>query len=307
MPLSSDPSRVRTRNRLLATALGASALLHIAGAGIWLLLTPTTRVVPPLPAIEYEVREIVPIPEITLRPDAEFGEAEAGSGGTPAGPSSAPEVALPEARSQTVTPDAPVVSSTPDAPQVAVSRGAPVASRTPDALPAAGPARSSATLPGAGGPTSGPPGGGAGTGSGSGGSGGGTGGGAGTGSGTGDGAGAGDGGTGGERFVERPERSPRSTGTQFPVYPDAARRAGVRARVRGRVLVKSGGQGVSVEVVERTLIDRRGREQVVARLPYGLEESALTAARNTQYAPARDAGENVRAYGTVTILIGTDS
>ncbi|HEX9952397.1 MAG TPA: hypothetical protein VGB53_11555, partial [Rubricoccaceae bacterium] len=97
---------------------------------------------------------------------------------------------------------------------------------------------------------------------------------------------------------------PRSNGIQFAVYPDAARRAGVRSRSRVRVLVGADNSAVRVEIVERTLIDRRGREQIVAVLPYGMEEATLAAARETGFSAGRDGGERVRSYANVTISIG---
>ena len=301
---SLDPSRVRARNRRLGAALAVSAALHVAFVGLWLWATPAVPEVPVLPVVEYAVSDVVAIPEVAMLPDAEFGEtpSEAGGGAAPGQPDRPPAEPPPAM-------EAPAI--------VAPSRAAPTG--TNEAVSRAGPARSSAVTPSAtapdeaprmaspGAPTSGPPGGvpgGRGT-AGSGGTPGGSGTGAGSGAGTGQGDGPGGPGAG-DRFVERPEQSPRSNGLAFAVYPEEARRAGVKARARVRVLVGSDRRALSVEIVERTLIDRRGREQAVATLPYGMEEAVLTAARGTGFSAARDGGEVVRAYANVTISIGVD-
>ena len=111
---------------------------------------------------------------------------------------------------------------------------------------------------------------------------------------------------GGERFVERPEQSPRSNGLQFPVYPAEARRAGVRARARVRVLVGADDRTVS----------RRDRRADADRPPRARDErrgasprhgaGALDAARQHEFAAARDGGERVRSYANIVIQIGVD-
>ncbi len=300
---SLDPTRVRARHRRLGTALAASAALHVVAVSLWLWATPAVPVTPVLPIVEYAVSDVVPIPEVELLPDAAFGEtpSTAGGGAAPGRADQPPSEPPPKT----------------EAPAVAVpDRVTPQSTAEP--VSRAGPARSSAVVPaataaevprmaGPGAPTSGPPGGvpgGRGT-AGNGGTPGGSG--TGPGSGAGSGAGDGPGGPGaGERFVERPEQSPRSNGLAFPVYPEEARRAGVKGRAVIRVLVGADRRALSVEIVERTLIDRRGREQAVARLPYGMEEALLTAARGTGFSAARDGGQPVRAYANVTLSIGVD-
>lgn len=299
MLASHDPARIRAAHRRLAVALGASAALHVAVAAIWLATRPDDAPPPTLPILEYAVSDVVAAPEVEVLPDAVFDDRPdpgAPAGGGAALPDDTPPPSAGAAAAVPATPAAPeadalsrtgVARST--APSVASARPAPV----PD-------------VPGA--PTSGPPAIGApgGTGSVPGGasvgSGPGTGGGA--GGGTGGTGGGGDGGTG--RLVERPEQSPRVDRVALPSYPDAARRAGVGARVRVRVLVGSGGEVVGVEVVERTLVERRGRERSVAALPFGLEESFVEAARRSRFRAARDDGATVRAYAVITLSVGTE-
>ena len=284
--------------------------LHVAAVAVWAAASPAVPEVVPLPIVEYDVREILPVPDVAMRPDAEMAEAAVSAGGgAPASPPPGQTAPPAEARAA----DDAIPRRAEAAPLPATSRPAPAAtSRSGVAVPAARPTPSrpaAPVMPAPGGPASAPPGiASAGVPGGSGGAPGGTGnpGGAGGGGGGGSGAGTGGGAGGGERFVERPEQSPRSNGLAFVVYPAEARRAGVRARSRVRVLIGADNSTVRVEIVERTLIDRRGREQTVAVLPYGMEEATLAAARETGFAAARDGGERVRSYANITISIGVD-
>ncbi len=104
-----------------------------------------------------------------------------------------------------------------------------------------------------------------------------------------------------ERIVERPARSPRRIHAPLPVYPDAARREGIRARVRVRVLVAETGGVLDAEIVGRETLDRRDQPTAVASLPYGMDDAALVAARTVRFVPAQDGGERVRAWTVVTL------
>ncbi len=104
-----------------------------------------------------------------------------------------------------------------------------------------------------------------------------------------------------DRIVERPERSPRLVRASLPVYPPQAQREGVRARATVRVLISEGGQVTEATITERVLIGRGDEETVVSSLPYGLETAALDAARRHLFRPARDDGERVRAYATISL------
>ncbi len=104
-----------------------------------------------------------------------------------------------------------------------------------------------------------------------------------------------------ERIVERPARSPRPTRIPLPVYPEAARRDGIRARVRVRVLVAETGGVLSAEVVGREVLDRRDQPTAVPSLPHGMDDAALAAARTVRFVPAQDDGERVRAPTVITL------
>lgn len=101
--------------------------------------------------------------------------------------------------------------------------------------------------------------------------------------------------------MERPQRSPRIVRTSPPVCPAEVSRDKVTVRARVRVLVSQGGQVEEAEIVERTVTDRRDREQTVAALPYGLDAAVLDAARRHLFRPARDDDQRVRSYTTITL------
>lgn len=105
-----------------------------------------------------------------------------------------------------------------------------------------------------------------------------------------------------DRIVERPTRSPRQRRVPLPSYPEAARRDGIRARVRVRVLVSETGRVLSAEVTDRFLVDRRDDETPVASLPYDMDAAALDAARRSSFQAAREGDERVRAYATITLV-----
>ena len=89
--------------------------------------------------------------------------------------------------------------------------------------------------------------------------------------------------------------------TSPPVCPADVRRDGVNVSARIRVLVSQGGQVEDAEIVERTVTDRRDRQETVSSLPYGLDAAMLDAARRHLFRPARDADQQVRSYTTVTV------
>lgn len=130
----------------------------------------------------------------------------------------------------------------------------------------------------------------------------------GTGRGTGSGAGTDDGegdGSGDPApLVERPDRSPVPVRFSEPAYPPEARREGVRARVRIRVLVDERGRVEEARIVERVRLGRGDREEPAASLPHGMDEAALDAARRYQFRPAQADGRRVRSYTTITCSFG---
>ena len=105
-------------------------------------------------------------------------------------------------------------------------------------------------------------------------------------------------------LVQSPDRSPVTIRFSQPTYPDAARREGIRARVRVEVLVDERGRVMETRIAERILIGNNEREERVSSLPYGLDSAALEAARRSQFRPARHNGQAVRSYTTITCNFG---
>lgn len=81
-----------------------------------------------------------------------------------------------------------------------------------------------------------------------------------------------------------------------PLYPSGAEKKNIRALITIRVRVDENGQVTDAEVVDRFLLDKNDNQTAVAVVGYGLEESALEAAKKTLFRPARKNGERVAGY-----------
>lgn len=104
--------------------------------------------------------------------------------------------------------------------------------------------------------------------------------------------------------VRDPDRAPFQVGPVLPVYPDAALREGIRARIRVEVLVDVRGRVLDARIVERIRLGRGDREEPVSTLPHGMDEAALAAARASRFRPARKDGQAVSSYATITLSFG---
>lgn len=100
-----------------------------------------------------------------------------------------------------------------------------------------------------------------------------------------------------------PAEPPRRLSIVEASYPREARRRDVRARVLVRVRVGSDGRVREARIVRRVLLEDDG-ERTVEALGYGLDRSALDAARRTLFIPARAAGEPVESWHTIPIGFG---
>ena len=89
-----------------------------------------------------------------------------------------------------------------------------------------------------------------------------------------------------------------------PRYPSAARDKRVRARVRIEVAVTEEGRVQNATVVERWRVSENGQARPVARLGYGLESAALSAARRSLFRPAHHDGRPVATRTTLTFTFG---
>jgi hypothetical protein len=264
--------------------------LHALVFGLWGALDP--RGLDELPPIEpYVSLELTPVPLTSIATEPP------GGGGSPPPAEETPPDQVPA--TPTLVPERPdpAMETQPVVPLVPALQPPPLTTVHP-ATPLPGRPAAPGTRPGTGT-------GGTGTGDGAG---------DGPGAGRGDGAGAGDGdGDGrGAPIVRDPDRAPFQVGQVLPVWPEEAERADYRARVRVEVVVSAEVDGSTrlarvvevVRVVERMRLGRGEREEPVASLPFGMEEEALRAARLARFRPARQDGQAVPSYGTVTVLFG---
>jgi len=90
-----------------------------------------------------------------------------------------------------------------------------------------------------------------------------------------------------------------------PEYTREARKKKIRAEVVVEVLVDERGRVKEARVLERFLLGKDDTEkEPVQSLGYGLEEAALAAAGNWMFRPARQNGQAVRSYTTLTFSFG---
>ncbi len=117
-------------------------------------------------------------------------------------------------------------------------------------------------------------------------------------------------GTAGEDSLESPGdtvrgQPPRPARLVEPNYTAEARDAGVRARIVVEVLVNPEGYVEERRIVQRHVVDEGGRTlEPVEEVGYGLEEAALTAAKDWRFRPGRRNGEAVSTYTQVTFSFG---
>lgn len=111
---------------------------------------------------------------------------------------------------------------------------------------------------------------------------------------------------GGSATGTRPDSGPRPVRIVEPEYTAEARRRKVRAEVIVEVLVDTRGRVTTSRISERFLVrdsDTGARESVPA-LGYGLEESAVAAAGQWTFRPARQDGRVVESWTTITFTFG---
>ena len=90
-----------------------------------------------------------------------------------------------------------------------------------------------------------------------------------------------------------------------PEWPREARRKRIRADVLVEVLVDEKGLVREAKVVERFLYQGDSdQKEEVPELKYGLEEAAVAAAKRWMFQPARQDGNPVKSYKTITFSFG---
>lgn len=103
----------------------------------------------------------------------------------------------------------------------------------------------------------------------------------------------------------QPDTNARLFRAVQPEYPSAARDNSVRARVQVAVRITEKGQVQEASIRKRWLLSTEGHAEPVAKLEYGLEEAALSAARQSLFRPARADGHPVGTETTLTFEFGT--
>ncbi len=97
---------------------------------------------------------------------------------------------------------------------------------------------------------------------------------------------------------------PRPVRIVEPQYTREAQRRKIRAEVVVEVLVDERGQVSTARVIERFLLDKDEKREVVGELGFGLEESAIDAARRCLFRPARYGGRPVSGSKTLRFSFG---
>ena len=83
------------------------------------------------------------------------------------------------------------------------------------------------------------------------------------------------------------------------------KRKKVRAEVVVEALVDKRGRVQDVKIVERYLLGKKPEDrESVDMIGYGLEESAMDAARKWMFRPARDKGQAVSSYYVFSLKVG---
>ncbi len=109
----------------------------------------------------------------------------------------------------------------------------------------------------------------------------------------------------GNSTAARADRGPSPVRIVTPIYTRDAKRRNIRAEIVLEVLVNERGRVLSTRIVGRYLLSKDGVErEVVSAVGYGLEESAITAAKSHTFRAAWENGKRVQSYTTLTFKFG---
>ena len=104
---------------------------------------------------------------------------------------------------------------------------------------------------------------------------------------------------------QAPEVGPKPLRFVEPEYSRAARRKKVRAEIIVEVLVDEKGLVREAKILERFLYNNDTNEkEIVNGIEYGLEEAALSAAKRWMFQPAKNKGQAVSSFKTLTFSFG---
>ncbi|MCB0719159.1 MAG: energy transducer TonB [Bacteroidetes bacterium] len=100
--------------------------------------------------------------------------------------------------------------------------------------------------------------------------------------------------------------SARAVRIVAPTRSREAEKRKIKAEIKVEILVGTKGEVLEVKVAERYLLtgDEPYTRESVDEIGYGLEESAIAAARETVFRPARNAGKAVESYTSLVFSFG---
>ena len=109
----------------------------------------------------------------------------------------------------------------------------------------------------------------------------------------------------GESVAVRADSGPSPVRIAVGDYPKEAERKKIQAEIVVEVLVNERGRVENARVVERFLLNKnQTTRDPVSEVGYGLEKSALEAAKRYIFSPARENNKRVSSYTTLTFRFG---
>jgi protein TonB len=109
----------------------------------------------------------------------------------------------------------------------------------------------------------------------------------------------------GNAIAARADSGPSPVRITVGEYTREAERKKVKAEIVVEVLVNERGRVDTARIVERFLLSKdQSEREAVAEVGYGLEESALDAAKRYIFSPARENNKRVSSYTTLTFRFG---
>lgn len=105
-------------------------------------------------------------------------------------------------------------------------------------------------------------------------------------------------------FVGSPQQPAGLVRIVEPTVPEAAKRAGVKVRVKVTFLVGLKGNVEDYYISEIRVFDEAGNYELVKQIGYGIMEAVMEAAAKWRFTPARDQGRPVKTYVENSFNIG---
>lgn len=108
-----------------------------------------------------------------------------------------------------------------------------------------------------------------------------------------------------DKVVANPQTSPSILRIVEPGVPDAAQKAGIKAKIWVSFLVKQNGKVEEANISKILLYNKQSGEFMeVSTVNYGLTEAVIDAALQWRFHPATDNGKPVKAYSKQIFTFG---